>query len=415
MRAEIIAVGTELLMGQIVNTNAQYLSQKFAGMGVNVYYQTVVGDNAGRMAEAIKLAGSRADLVVLTGGLGPTQDDITKDVLADLLGLKLIIHQPSYDRIASYYMERNQIMVESNARQAFLIDGGDPMINDTGMAVGVALAFAGIHYVLLPGPPKEMKPMFEQYVMPWLINRMPQTEPLYSKILKFAGIGESSLEHNLKDLISAQSDPTIAPYAKEGEVAVRLTTRARSVEEAMRTIEKTEREIRIRSGEYLYAEEDVPLEHVIVRLMSEKRLTLSAAESCTGGLFSELITSIPGSSVMFHGGVVCYSNEWKHKSLGIPMELLEGVGAAGAVSAEVALLLARQICQYSGSDYAVSITGVAGPAHSERKPAGLVYAAIAGKNGDDFVIQLNLKGNRELIRLRAVKQTMYQLWKRLKE
>ncbi len=414
MRAEIIAVGTELLMGQIVNSNAQYLSQKFAEMGVNVYYQTVVGDNAERMAEAMRLSSSRADLVVFTGGLGPTQDDITRDVLASILGLGLSIHQPSYDRIASFHMDRKVIMVESNARQALMIDGADPLMNDTGMAVGSAITQDNTHYVLLPGPPRELKPMFENYAIPWILSRMPNTGALFSRMLKFCGIGESRLEHAIKDLISEQSDPSIAPYAKEGEVTIRLTTRANTQEEANKVLDMTHLEINNRVGEFLYSDMDVPLEAVIVRLMTAKGITLSVAESCTGGLFSELITSIPGSSAMFHGGVICYSNEWKHRSLQIPMDMLEGEDAPGAVSEEAAILLAQQIVQRTGSDLGVSITGIAGPEHSERKPVGLVYVAIANKKGDTQVHQLNIAGNREMVRVRTVKQALYQLWLQLK-
>ncbi|MEX1028934.1 MAG: competence/damage-inducible protein A [Paenibacillaceae bacterium] len=414
MRAEIIAVGTELLMGQIVNSNAQYLSQKFAEMGVNVYYQTVVGDNAERMANAMSLASSRADLIVFTGGLGPTQDDITRDVLAGLFGLGLSIHQPSYDRIASFFVDRKVAMVESNARQALMIEGADPLMNDTGMAVGSAITHSNKHYVLLPGPPREMKPMFEQYARPWILSKMPNIGALHSRMLKFCGIGESRLEDELKDLITAQSDPSIAPYAKEGEVTIRLTTRSNTIAVANQVLDITHQEIINRVGEFLYADVDVPLETVIVRMMEEKGLTLSVAESCTGGLFSELITSIPGSSAMFHGGVICYSNEWKHRSLHIPMEMLEGEDAPGAVSKETAILLAEQIVKLTGSDLGISITGVAGPTHSERKPVGLIYAAIASKNGGTLVHQMNMAGNREMVRVRTVKQVMYELWKQLK-
>lgn len=243
---------------------------------------------------------------------------------------------------------------------------------------------------------------------------MPNTGALFSRMLKFCGIGESRLEHTLKDLITEQSDPSIAPYAKEGEVTIRLTTRANTAEEANQVLDITHQEINQRVGEFLYADEDVPLEATIVRLMKEKGLTLSVAESCTGGLFSELITSIPGSSAMFHGGIICYSNEWKHRSLHIPMEMLEGDEAPGAVSEETAVLLAQQIVLLTGSDLGISITGIAGPDHSERKPVGLVYAAIANKNGDIQVHQLNIAGNREMVRVRTVKQVMYQLWKLLK-
>ena len=214
MKAEIIAVGTELLMGQIVNTNAQYLSQQFADMGVNVYYQTVVGDNAGRMAEAIRIASERADLVVCTGGLGPTMDDITKDVLAEHLGVKLYVHEPSYERISSFFRERGAHMVESNMRQALMLDGADALMNDTGLAVGAAISADGRHYIVLPGPPRELKAMFAEYARPWIADKLPDASKLFSRMLKFAGIGESSLEDALIDLISKQTDRSIAPYAK---------------------------------------------------------------------------------------------------------------------------------------------------------------------------------------------------------
>lgn len=414
MNAEIIAVGTELLMGQIVNTNAQFLSQQFAGMGVNVYYQTVVGDNAQRMAQSFQLAASRADLVVVTGGLGPTQDDITKDVLARLIGRPLTIHQPSYDYIEDFFKQRNTTMIDSNARQALLIEGSDALPNSTGMAVGLAITWETTNFILLPGPPKELIPMFLDYAVPWISARMNGEQPLFSKMLKFAGIGESSLEDKLKDLIIAQSDPTLAPYAKEGEVTIRVTTRAADRHAAEVQMAPVMREIVARVGDHLYAEEDIGIETAIVRLMSEKKLTLSAAESCTGGLLSEMITSVPGSSAMYAGGVICYSNDWKSRSLGVPMELLEGADAPGAVSEEAALALAEGVRIRTGTDFAVAITGVAGPAHSEKKPVGLVYIAIASAGSDTYVARLNLHGNRELIRLRAVKQTLYQLWKRVK-
>lgn len=413
MNAEIIAVGTELLMGQIVNTNARYLSRQFADMGVNVYYQTVVGDNAGRIGEALKIAAGRADLVVCTGGLGPTMDDITKDVLADLIGEPLVMHEPTLERISAFFRERGIAMTENNKRQATMIRGGDALMNDTGLAVGVAITKGKVHYVLLPGPPSELKPMFETYAKPWILGKMPDASALHSRMLKFAGIGESALEEALHDLIERQTDPTIAPYAREGEVTLRLTTRASDPEEAKARLDALEEQIKEKVGSYLYADEDIALEEALVRLMSAKGLTLSLAESCTGGLFSELITSVPGSSAMFAGAEISYSNEWKRRELAVPAELLEGEGAPGAVSAETAAAMAEGL-RRTGTDYAVAITGVAGPAHSERKPVGLVYVALASKTGKTEAEQLHLRGNRALIRMRAVKRAMYLLWRRIK-
>ncbi len=413
MIAEVIAVGTELLMGQIVNTNAQYLSRQFAELGVNLYYQTVVGDNAVRMRGVMQQAGERADLVVMTGGIGPTQDDITKDVLAELVGSKLIMHEPSLERITRYFKDRGRVMVESNARQALLIEGAEALMNDTGMAVGLAITHANTHYILLPGPPSEMKAMFTQYARPWIEHKLGHLEPLYSSMLKFAGIGESQLEDQIKDLILAQRDPTIAPYADDGMVTVRVTTRAASEVDAMRAMQPVLDEIRSRLSAHLYAEENVGIEQVIVDRMIERGLTVSAAESCTGGLLSQMITAIPGSSEIFPGGVISYSNTYKVEALGVPAALLEGDDAPGAVSAEVAVRMAEGIRARSNTDFGLSITGVAGPGFSERKPVGMVFIAIASKHAPTYVEELNLSGSREMIRLRSARHILYRLWQRL--
>ncbi|MCD1257745.1 competence/damage-inducible protein A [Paenibacillus athensensis] len=415
MKAEIIAVGTELLLGQIVNTNAQFLSRECAALGIDMYYQTVVGDNGERLLGALKLAASRADLVICTGGLGPTQDDLTKDVLAGYIGRPLVLHEPSMTKISELFSSRGIPMVESNVRQALMPEGSEPLANTTGLAVGVAVTYEGTHFILLPGPPREMKPMFIDGAVPWLRSLMSGEVPLYSKMLKFAGIGESSLEHELIDLIDGQSDPTIAPYAKEGEVTIRLTTRAHTADEGERKLAATEAEIRRRVGAFLYAVEDVPLEAIIVRLLTERGWKLAAAESCTGGLLSDMLTAIPGSSAAYAGGVVCYTNAVKHQVLGVPLETLEGADAPGAVSAECAELLAQGVLRLTGSDAAVSITGVAGPASSEGKPVGLVYVGLARKGGSTQTFRLQLSGNRETIKLRAARQAFYRLWEMLKE
>jgi nicotinamide-nucleotide amidase len=413
VNAEIIAVGTELLLGQIVNTNAQFLAQQCAAMGIDLFFQTVVGDNENRLKQAISLAKERAQLIIFTGGLGPTLDDLTKDVLADLLQRELIMHQPSMDKIVSFFTSRGIAMVESNARQALMISGSDVLMNDTGMAVGNALTVEGIHYVVLPGPPREMKPMFENHAKAWLRTVMGDEMPLYSKMLKFCGIGESNLEHALIDLIQNQQDPTIAPYAKEGEVTIRLATKAHSQDEANQRMASTEQTIRDRLGEFLYAQEDVGIEQVIIRLLAERNATLSVAESCTGGLLSDLITSVPGSSASFLGGIICYSNQIKRELLKVPSATLEGEGAPGAVSGETAQALAEQLLQMLQSDYAISITGVAGPNPAEGKPVGLVYIAVAQKGQPTLIVNVTHTGGRELIKLKAAKTALYHLWKRL--
>lgn len=415
MKAEIIAVGTELLLGQIVNTNAQFLAQQCASIGVDVYFQTVVGDNESRLVQALEIAAERADLIICTGGLGPTQDDLTKDVLGRYLGRNLYIHEPSMEKIRNLFSSRGIHMVESNSRQALMLDGADPLQNDTGLAVGVAVTQAGKHYILLPGPPKEMKPMFETYGKAWLKGVLHEETPLFSRMLKFTGIGESTLEHELLDLIESQQDPTIAPYAKEGEVTIRLTTRARTQEEGDVKLQPVEEAIRERLGAFIYADEDIGLEKVVIKLLLKKGLTLAAAESCTGGMLSDFLTSVPGSSAAFKGGVVSYSNELKHKLLGVPMEVLEGDGAPGAVSPETARLMAENLREALDTDFAVSVTGVAGPDPSEGKPVGLVYIGLAQRGEPVKVLETKQTGNREMIKLRASKQALYRLWLRIKD
>jgi nicotinamide-nucleotide amidase len=413
VNAEIIAVGTELLLGQIVNTNAQFLAQQCAAMGIDVFFQTVVGDNGNRLKQAISLAKERAQLIIFTGGLGPTLDDLTKDVLAEFLQRELIIHQPSMDKIDSFFTTRGIAMVESNARQALMISGSDALMNDTGMAVGNALTVEGTHYVVLPGPPREMKPMFENHAKVWLRTVMGNEMPLYSKMLKFCGIGESNLEHALIDLIQNQQDPTIAPYAKEGEVTIRLSTKAKTQVEANQRMASTEQTIRERLGEFLYAQEDIGIEQVILRLLAERNMTLAVAESCTGGLLSDLITSVPGSSASFLGGIICYSNQTKRELLKVPSAMLEGEDTPGAVSGEAAQVLAEQLLLLLQSDYAISITGVAGPNSVEGKPVGLVYIAVAQKDQPTHIVKVMRTGGRELIKLKAAKTALYHLWKKL--
>jgi nicotinamide-nucleotide amidase len=410
MKAEIIAVGTELLLGQIVNTNAQFLSQECAGLGIDVYFQTVVGDNEERVRTALTIARDRADLVICTGGLGPTMDDITRDVLAAHVGRGLVYDEDALRKIESYFLQRGITMTENNRRQALMVEGAAPLANDTGMAVGCALTHEGTHYMLLPGPPRELKPMFTNYATLWLRSVMGGEMPLYSHILKFAGIGESALEDRLIDLIREQSDPTIAPYAKEGEVMIRLATKAGDKETAETKLFALRAQIMERVGDHVYAEEDVGLETAVLRLLTSRGETLSLAESCTGGMVADTITGIPGSSAALAGGVVCYTNAVKHKVLGVPMEMLEGDNAPGAISEQTAIELARNVRRLTGSDWGVSVTGVAGPSESEGKPVGLVFIGVAGPDGEAQAYRHQLAGNRETVKVRATKAALYRLW-----
>ena len=416
MKAEIIAVGTELLLGQIVNTNAQYLSQELAALGIDIYFQTVVGDNMDRLQSAIKAAHERADVILLTGGLGPTLDDLTKDALAAVLGRSIHIDRLAMDHVEQFFKDRSRPMTDNNKRQAFSIDGATPLPNKTGLAIGNAISVEGKHYILLPGPPKEMKPMFEEEAKKWILQHVLTDEkPIYSRMLKFAGIGESALETELLDLIEGQNDPTIAPYAKESEVTVRISTKAASVTDATQRLDKLEEVIHARLPQYLYASEDVTIEKVIIDMLTVQSLTVGVAESCTGGLLMQSLTTVPGSGAVFKGGIVCYSNEIKEKLLNVPSSYLSGQGAPGAVSEETAVVLAEQIRMIMDADFGLSITGVAGPAFSEHKPVGLVYIGLAERGKDTKVMKLDIKGNRDTIRIRSSKAILYHLWRRLVE
>ncbi|WP_126426541.1 competence/damage-inducible protein A [Brevibacillus marinus] len=412
MRAELIAVGTELLLGQIANTNAQFLSQRLAALGINVYFHTVVGDNDERLLFVTRQAAERSDLVIFTGGLGPTQDDLTKETVAAHLGLPLVTDEEAMRRIAAFFERRGIKMSENNRKQALVIEGCTVFPNDRGMAPGMALTRDGTTYVLLPGPPSELNPMFDRYVFPFLSRLLPARQVFHSRVLRFFGIGESALEERLLDLIEQQTNPTIAPYAKDFEVTLRITARADSVEAAEQLIAPVEAQIRSRVGEYIYGEGETQLHEVFVQALRRQQVTVACAESCTGGALSALITSVPGSSAAFRGGIVCYSNEVKQKLLGIPAEVL---AQDGAVSESVARLLAEHVRLSCDATVGIALTGVAGPDPLEGKPVGLVYLGIAVQGLPVLVKQLNLAGHREAIIGRAAKAAMFHTLQRLKE
>ncbi|WP_312115388.1 competence/damage-inducible protein A [Brevibacillus reuszeri] len=413
MRAEIIAVGTELLLGQIANTNAQFLSQKLADVGVGVYFHTVVGDNMERLLQVIRLAASRSDLVIFTGGLGPTQDDLTKESVAQHVGVGLETNLEAMKRIEDFFLQRGIVMTENNRKQALVLAGSHVFSNDFGMAPGMAIRHDSSTFVLLPGPPSELYPMVERHVMPYLIGLLPQKQVFHSHVLRFYGIGESALEERLLDLIEKQDNPTIAPYAKEFEVTLRITARASSAEEGEALILPVENEIRDRVGQYVYGMgEDSSLHDVLVTELGQRGETIACAESCTGGTLASLITSVSGSSAVFGGGIVCYTNEVKHQVLGVPEEVLHTVGA---ISEETAKLLAENVREKLGTTYGVSVTGVAGPDPSEEKPVGLVYVGIAAEGKPTVVKELRLAGRRHAIVGRAAKFALFYALQMQKE
>ena len=409
MKAEIIAVGTELLLGQIVNTNARDLASGLSDCGVIVYYQTVVGDNPGRLKQAIADAYERVDLVILTGGLGPTKDDLTKEIVAEYFGKKLVLDQPSLDRIQGYFDRMGREMNETNKKQAYMPEGCIILENNCGTAPGLIVEEGGKIAILLPGPPKEMNPMFEEKVKPWLSGKTGST--IKSRTLKMTDIGESNMAAEVSDLMEGEN-PTVAPYAKEGESELRITAMAKTEEEADGLIEPVAKEIYARLGEYIYGEDDTTLVEALVKKLIEKKLTISTAESCTGGLIASEITSVAGSSEIFGSGYVTYANSAKMKMLGVKDKTLAD---HGAVSENTAKEMAEGARAASGADIAVSVTGIAGPGGgTPEKPVGLVYMALADDKGT-IVKKLNLDGSRDKVRRRTVKYVFKMVMQRIDE
>ncbi|MBF0805481.1 MULTISPECIES: competence/damage-inducible protein A [unclassified Streptococcus] len=378
MKAEIIAVGTELLMGQIANTNAQFLSQELAGLGIGVYYHTVVGDNVERLTEVLTIAQKRADWVILSGGLGPTEDDLTKQTLAAFLERELRPDPAAMAKLDAFFASNpKRIRTANNDRQADMIEGARALPNRTGLAVGSLIEDQGVTYVVLPGPPSELKPMFLEQVAPLL----KQEQALYSRVLRFFGIGESQLVTHLVDLIANQTNPTLAPYAKVGEVTLRLTAQAATPEAGGELLDRLEQAI-LQEGnlkDYLYAYgDDQSLARTVLDLLKENRLTLTAAESLTAGLLQAELAQLPGASAVFPGGFVTYSLEQKSQMLGIPQEELQ---VAGVVSAWTAERMAEGARARTGADLAISLTGVAGPDQLEGQEVGTVWLGLAGPTG----------------------------------
>ena len=409
--AELIAVGTELLLGNIANTDAQMLSKELSALGINVYYHTVVGDNPQRLQAAVELAKTRSDLIITTGGLGPTCDDLTKNVLAECFGKKLVFNREAALRMEAYFKKlhpESGKMTENNYQQAYLPEGCVPFQNDWGTAPGCGFEHDGLRVVMLPGPPSECGPMFRQRAVPFLQDWSDGV--ILSRSLRIFGMGESAVEDQLRIHMNAMKNPTLAPYAKEGEVELRLTAKASSPEEAQALIAPAEAALHKRFGDLIYGVNVPSLESVCLALLKERELTVSVAESCTGGLLAKRITDLPGSSAAFKGGVVSYWSQVKHDILGVPNDLLFQYGA---VSDPVARAMAEGVRTLAGADLALSVTGVAGPDPDDRgNPVGLVYVAIAGQ-GETFVRVLHAAGARERIRTVAANHALDLLRRRL--
>lgn len=403
MVVELVSVGTELLLGNIVNTNARYLSEKCAMLGLSVYYQTTVGDNEERLAEVIKTALNRSDIVILNGGLGPTEDDLTKETCAKVMGLPLVTDQHTEERLKEYYKGRKkEDLPESNWKQAVIPERAVVFDNGNGTAPGLVVEQNGKTVILVPGPPNELYPMMEKQICPYLQKK--NEEVILSQMVKICGFGESKVEEMILDLIDKQTNPTLATYAKQGEVHLRVTARAATEEEAKKLLKPMVKEIKKRFGEAVYTtDEKETLTDVVVKLLKKHELTVTTAESCTGGLLAGTLVGVPGVSKVFREGFVTYSNKAKRKLLDVSKSTLKKYGA---VSAQTAKEMAKGGVFATDADICVAITGLAGPdGATPEKPIGLVYIACY-MNDKVHVEEFRFKGDRQKIRERSVVQAL---------
>ncbi len=401
MHAEVISVGTEILLGQITDTNSTFISRRLAELGIDVYFKTVVGDNEKRLLQALKIASGRADLVILSGGLGPTKDDLTKQTVAEFLNCGLLTNNDALEYIEEYYRQNNRKMTDNNLLQAKYLEGSVSLPNESGMAVGSYYQNPeGPDFILLPGPPSEMQPMFDREVMPRLKENYAREHLLFSRVLRFYGIGESQLVTELDDVINGQTNPTIAPYAKVGEVTLRLTAQAATKESAKEILDEMEQVISERVGQYLYGYgDDNSLPKVVVEKLKQKGLTVSASESLTGGSFQKAVTDIAGASQIFPGGFVTYSASAKENLLDIPKKIID---ENGVVSEATAKWMAERTRIKTDTDFGVSFTGVAGPDTLEGNPAGTVWIGISRRNRQTAAFEYHFYGDRDAVRIRSV-------------
>ena len=410
MKTAILTVGTEILFGQIVNTNAAFLSRELNNLGYDVMYHYSVGDNPGRLAELIEFAFRDCDMIITTGGLGPTQDDLTKEVIAQAMGDRLVVSPEALSALKDRYERSGRPMTENNLKQANMPESAQILPNDQGTAPGFWLEKKGKIIVSMPGPPREMTNMFEKEVKPRLISR--QDSVIYYKILRTFGLGESKMETVLLPLIDGQTDPTIATYAKEGECSLRIASKRPTKEEAEAAVEDMTARVMDIIGEYVYSTDNEELADVVANMLLDKNITISCAESCTGGLFAGTLINTDGISKVFDRGIVTYSNEAKIKELGVKVETLY---TFGAVSPETAAEMAEGIRAKTGTDMAVSVTGIAGPGGgSADKPVGLVYIGIAYDGKTDVVKAQMRNVTRNWNRNYAVLNMLYEIYKRIK-
>ena len=391
MIAEVICIGTEILLGDIVNTNSAFLARELAALGIDMYHQSVVGDNAQRLKESLILALRRADVVITTGGLGPTYDDLTKKTVADYFGIGMEMHEPSVKKIETLFERLGRTMTPNNLLQAQVPQGSTVFFNDTGFAPGIAVEQDGKTVIMMPGPPSEMRPMFMDRISLYLQRKTGGM--IRSKTLYIFGMGESQVEDTLRELMLASMNPTVAPYAKQGEVQVRVSAKAQSEQEAQALIDPVVAQVKRMLGDVVYGVDVGSLQNALVQTLTEKKLIAATAESCTGGLVSAAITDISGASAVFAGGVCTYTNALKTKLLGVSEDTLATVGA---VSAETAQQMAKGVRTLTGADIGVGITGIAGPGGgSDEKPVGLVYVAVSSEAHSEVKKLMLARGHKD--------------------
>ena len=397
MRAEIISVGTEILLGDIVNTNTQFLAKELASIGIEVYRQEVVGDNQDRLLGILEEALNRSNMVITTGGLGPTNDDLTKETACKFFNMDLELHQESLKALEEYFFKMGRKITESNYKQVYFPKEAIVLPNPNGTAPGAILEKNNKYIVILPGPPKEMKPMYLNHVKPYLIKKGDGI--IESKVVRVLGIGESMAAEKLKNFIENGVNPTVAPYAKEEDVIFRITAKAESQKEALKLIEPVKNQIEEILGQDVYGEgEETTIEMVVGDLLIKNNLKISTAESCTGGMIASRLVSVPGISDVFLEGAVTYANEAKVRTLNVKEETLKKYGA---VSEETAREMAEGMAKRTGSDIAVVTTGIAGPGGgTEEKPVGLVYIGLYYKD-EVYVYKNVFNGNRQKVRTKA--------------
>ena len=407
--AEIITIGTELLLGHLVDTNTSTIARALASVGVDVHRETSVGDNTARIADAVRDALGRAAVAICAGGLGPTVDDMTRDAIAAATGRRLRLDEPSLRAIEARFAAMGWKMVPNTRQQALMPEGAVVFDNPHGSAPGFVVEEQGKAAIALPGPPHELAPMLHDHAIPWLVRRFDLRSIIVTRVLRTLGIGESDLDARIADLFRASTNPSIAVLARPGFVDVKITAKAPDEAAAARAIAPLEAQLRERLGDSIYATDDGTLEDSLVRALKDRGWTIAVAESCTGGLVASMIASVAGASDCFRGGVVAYANEAKRDILGVDERILR---EAGAVSEEAAAAMARGVRDRLRSTIGVSTTGVAGPGGgSEEKPVGLVYIALAGEHGDVTVRKLQLPGDRGIIQRRAAVAAASLAWK----